>query len=62
MVESVGCVICETADTRDVILVSESPWDQFEVILEIEILGFFVDHLLIPSDTSHCHLDADHHI
>lgn len=62
MVESVWCIICETTNTRDVVLVSESSWDELEIIFKIEVLGLFVDHLLIPSDTSDCHLDADHHI
>ena len=28
----------------------------------MEVSRFLVDHLLVPSHTSHCHLDADHHV
>ena len=62
MVEGVGRIVGEGVNSGIVFLISESPWHQFEVILEAEVLRLLVDHLLEASNAPHRHLDADHHV
>jgi hypothetical protein len=62
VVEGVGGVVREGVDGGGVLLISEPSGDQFEIVLESEIFGFFVDHLLEAAYAPHCHLDADHHV
>ena len=62
MIECLRGVIGKAANLRVSFLVAEPSRNQFEVVLEVEVFGFFINHLLIASDTSDCHLDSDHHV
>lgn len=64
MVEGVWGVVSELADVLEVLvlLTPESSRDKLEIVLEFEVLGLLVDHLLVPFDTPHRHLDPYHHV
>jgi hypothetical protein len=62
VVESIRSVVGERKDSRSVLLVSESAWNQLEIIFETKVLRLFVDHLLKTSNRTDCHLNADHHV
>lgn len=62
VVEGVGGVVSEATYPGQEILVSKSSGHQLEIILQVEVLGLFVDHFLISSHTPHCHLYTNHHI
>lgn len=62
VVERVGSVVGEGVDGRVVVLVPEAAGNELEVILEAEVFGLLIDHLLEALDAPDCHLDADHHI
>ena len=62
VVEGLWGIVSEATNLRDIFFITESPGHQFEVVFEVEVFGFFVDHFLVASDTSHCHLDAYHHV
>lgn len=62
VVEGVGSIVGEGVNGGVVFLIAEPSGDQFEVILEVEVLRLLVDHLLEASHAPHRHLDADHHV
>lgn len=62
MVESVWRVVREGINRRLVLFAAEPSGDQFEVVLEFEVFGLFVNHFLEPFHTPDSHLNTDHHI
>ena len=62
VVECVRCVVCERVDGRLVLFASKSSRDQLKIVLEFEVFGLFINHLLVPSYASYCHLNTNHHV